>query len=135
MAEMESLRVIKLGFYCYLYYVDEHASDTPRSRLQLDVRAKERQSLIQRIADKIFYINEYLSPDFTVIALCTNGSEDEDEGMHHFVRSEPIELNDELTAVALPVKRHMVKYHEPCSEILEQREAFGFTKMRSVVSW
>jgi hypothetical protein len=59
----------------------------------------------------------------------SSGPEHEDEGVHHFLRSKQIEVDGELTAVALPVKRHLVKYHEPCSEILE-REAFGFTKMR-----
>jgi hypothetical protein len=92
-------------------------------------RDLERQRLIQFTADRIFWCNDRACPDLAVIVIGSYGPEEEDEGVHRFLRSKQIEVDGELTAVALPVKRHMVKYHEPCSEILE-REAFGFTKMR-----
>jgi hypothetical protein len=85
--------------------------------------------VIQEEADNIFWRNDCRCLDLAVVVIGSYGPEDEDEGVHHFLRSKQVEVDDELTAVALPVKQHMVKYHEPCSEILE-REAFGFTKMR-----
>jgi hypothetical protein len=123
------LRVLKLDLWFGLYDVDDHPVDAPRSRAQPDTRAIERQRSIQEVADSIFWRNDERCPDLKVIVIGSYGPEDEDEGVHHFLRSNQIEVDDELTAVALPVKRHLVKYHEPCSEILE-REAFGFTKMR-----
>jgi len=119
MAELPSLRVLKLDVWFGLYDVDDHEGDTPRSRAQLDTRAIERQRLIQFTADRIFWCDDRACPDLAVIVIGSYGPEEEDEGVHHFLRSKQIEVDGELTAVALPVKRHMVKYHEPCSEILE----------------
>jgi hypothetical protein len=83
---------------------------TPRSRAQLDTRALARQSLIQEAADDIFWRNDRACLDLKVIVIGSYGPEEEDEGVHHFLRPKQIEVDDELTAVALPVKRHMVKY-------------------------
>lgn len=126
---MRTLRVLKLDLWFGLYDVDDHTGDTPRSRAQLDTRAAERQRLIQDETDGIFWCNDRKCPDLKAVVIGSYGPEHEDEGVHHFLRSKQIEVDGELTAVALPVKRHLVKYQEPCSEILE-REAFGFTKMR-----
>lgn len=126
---MPSLRTLKLDVYLSLYNSDDHKGNSPRSRSQLDARATERQRVIQDIVDNIFWKLEFSCPDLAVVVLGVEGPEEEDEGIHRFLRSWPIEVDGELTPVGVPVERHMVKYHEPCSEIME-REAFGLTDMQ-----
>jgi hypothetical protein len=127
-----SLRVLKLDVDLGIRHFDDdddHKFGSPRSRSQLDARAIERQRMIQNIINWFFWHLEFACPDLAAVVLGVYGEEDEDEGVHPFLRSTPIEVDGRIGPVGVPVKRHMVKYHEPCSEILE-REAFEFTKMR-----
>lgn len=121
--------MLKLNVWLRLWGFNDYEGDAPRSRPQLDARATERQRVIQEIVDKIFWFAENVCPDLAVIVIGTYGHEAEDEEICCFLRSKPIVVNGELTPVGVPVKKNMVKYHEPCSDIVE-REAFGFTKMR-----
>lgn len=86
---------------------------------------------MQVLVNRMFYTNELVYLDLAAIFLVTNGPEDEDKAIYHFLRSQPmIDEDGDLAAMGLPTKFRTIKYHEPCLEILG-REDFGLTKIRS----
>jgi hypothetical protein len=127
---MPALRILKLYIYCSVSGPDDPSDGTPMSRSQLDARAIQRQREMQELVNRIFWNLELACPDLAAIVIGVYGSEDEDEAIYPFLRSQPmLDEDGDLTVLGIPAKLLMIKYHEPCSEILE-REGFGFTKMR-----
>lgn len=91
----------------------------PQARSRLDERAGRRQRLIKTTIKNIFALLGFGCPDLTAVVIAMRGREAEDNEVHSFVRSKQI-VHGHWTSVVTPVDHHMVKYHEPCSEILEQ---------------
>jgi hypothetical protein len=94
---------------------------------QETVRAHKRERVIKKPVDRIFSSLAASCPDLTVVVLKVNGilEMSEDTGTHPFLRSKQIDLYGQTRVVGMAEELHMVKHHEPCSEILEPN-SFGF---------